>query len=271
MAADLHIHTTASDGRLSPVEIISAALKAGLTEISITDHDTVAGLLEINKCENQLLTIIPGIEFSTEFPCHEVHILGYNIDIFHNELTKELVRLAEERLKRVQKIVVRLNALGYDINYEHVLEFAGGTKAVGRPHVARALLEKGYFEAVSDVFTELLAKNGPAYIPHYKLNLKAALALIKAAGGTTVLAHPGLIESDDIVFEVINAGIDGIEVYHPTHASWQVSKYLELAKKYNLLITGGSDFHGISGRYPEILGEFTVLSDLAKKLCRIQG
>jgi predicted metal-dependent phosphoesterase TrpH len=272
MAADLHVHTTASDGRLSPGEVIEKALAAGLTEIAITDHDTVAGLSKIYNdiYEKSLLTIIPGIEMSADFPCYEVHVLGYNIDILHTALNRELTRLLSERLLRVEKMVAKLNKLGYDIDYQQVLDLSGNAKSIGRPHVARALLEKGYFGAVSEVFTALLDKDGPAYIPHYKLNIKKVIEVIKSAGGTAVLAHPGLIGSDEIVFEVIAAGIEGLEIYHPTHAPWQVIKYLEIAKKYNLLITGGSDFHGTPGRYPENLGEFTVSSALVKKLCRIQ-
>ncbi|MCE5285364.1 MAG: PHP domain-containing protein [Pelosinus sp.] len=274
MTADLHIHTTASDGRLAPEEIIKTALSAGLSEIAITDHDTVAGLLQLYADKAVIkgqLTIIPGIEFSTEFPCHEVHILGYNIDIFHTALKEELGKLSYDRQQRVQKMVAKLKKLGYVIEYQQVLALAGNAGSIGRPHVARALLENGYFTEIGEVFTALLGKNGPAYVPHYKMNIKTVLQVIKSVGGTAVLAHPGLIDNDDIVFEVINVGIDGLEVYHPMHTSWQANKYLEMAQKYNLLVTGGSDFHGMPGRYPEKLGDFTISSALAKKICRIQG
>jgi predicted metal-dependent phosphoesterase TrpH len=272
MTADLHIHTTASDGRLSPGEVIKMAMEVKLSEIAITDHDTVAGLLEITADKEAIknkLTVLDGIEFSTDFPCHEVHILGYNIDIFHKALRKELAKLTFDRQQRVQKMVVKLNNLGYEVDYQRVLELAGNAKSIGRPHVARALLEKGYFSEISEVFTALLQKNGPAYIPHYKMNCNTAIEVIKSAGGTAVLAHPGLIGSDDIVLEVISVGVDGLEVYHPTHTPCQVKKYLEIAQKYNLFVAGGSDFHGIPGRYPEKLGDFSIPSELIKKLCRI--
>lgn len=273
MTADLHIHTTASDGRLSPGQVIEEAIRAGLSEIAITDHDTVDGLLDIYKNRRAVkqLAIIPGIEFSTDLPGHEVHILGYGIDIFSSILREQLARLLADRSTRAQKMVAKLNNLGYSIEYDRVLELSGKTSSIGRPHIARALLEKGYFSTISEVFAAVLDKNCPAYVPHYKMDIKTVLEVIKAAGGRSVLAHPGLIGGDCIVEDIINAGVDGLEAYHPTHNTKQISKYLAMAQKYNLLVTGGSDFHGIPGRYPEKLGDFTVSSQFAKKLSRIHG
>lgn len=269
MIADLHIHTNASDGRLSPQAVVAEAIQSGLSSIAITDHDTVDGLLMLAQqgiLKNEHLTIIPGIEFSTDLPNHEVHILGYNLDIFNKDLQAQLDVLVADRLQRIKKIIAKLAQLGYLIEFQRVLELAGRSTALGRPHVARALVEKGYFPTVTDVFKNLLYKNGPAFVAHYKLSLSTALELIKKADGIPVLAHPGLIGDDSIVVDIIRAGIFGLEVFHPKHQAEEVEKYQRLAFQYGLLVTGGSDFHAIPTRFPEHLGIFSVDNQLAQKL-----
>lgn len=269
MTADLHIHTTASDGHLTPKAIIAQALEAGLSCISITDHDTVDGLLQLGEMKSVLpasLCLIPGIELSTDLPENEVHILGYHIDIHHTELREQLDRLVAHRHERAKRIIMKLNQLGYMITYERVLELAVTATAIGRPHIAKALVEMNYFSTVSDVFTTLLGNNGPAYVPHYKLTPEQVIELIKKAGGIPVLAHPGLIGNDHIVCEMIETGILGLEVYHPTHDNMQIEKYLAMATERKLAITGGSDFHGIVTRFPATLGIFTIPKALASQL-----
>jgi predicted metal-dependent phosphoesterase TrpH len=266
MTADLHIHTTASDGHLSPQEILKQAIEAGLSYIAITDHDTVDGLVEINYAKVTTISIIPGIEFSTDLPTNEVHILGYHIDINNFELRNHLEVLVTHRRNRIKQMVEKLNHLGYNIDYLRVLEIAQQATSIGRPHLAKALIEKGYFSNVSDVFTRLLDKNGPAYVSHYKLTPLQVINLIKRAGGIPILAHPGLIGNDNIVMDLIAAGILGLEVYHPTHTEFQVKKYLNMATDHQLLVTGGSDFHAIPTRFPEKLGVFTIPASLVKKL-----
>jgi len=270
MTADLHIHTTASDGRKTPEEVILEACKYGLSHIAITDHDTVEALLHLYKNDNILgnntLTVIPGIEFSTDLPAYEVHILGYYINIFSTRLHKELKIITADRLKRLKNMIAKLNNLGFSITYEDVLRIAGEASAIGRPYVARALVEKGYFANVTEVFNKLIFKNGPAFVPHYKLKPEQAIELIIDAGGVPILAHPGLIGNDEIVFNMIAKGIRGIEAYHPTHSNEQTQKYIRMANDYGLAITGGSDFHGIESRFPERLGIFTVPKDLAVNL-----
>ena len=270
MSADLHVHTTASDGWLSPTNIIDEAIQANLSYIAITDHDTVDGLLQLRKIRQSLpasLVVIPGIELSTDLPDNEVHILGYYIDIFNAELRHQLDLLIVNRHERTKRIIVKLNQLGYSITYLRVLELAGQVTSIGRPHIAKALVEKKYFSTVSDVFTTLLDKNGPAYIPHYKLAPKHVIELIVRAGGVPVLAHPGLVGNDNIVLDIIDAGIVGLEVYHPKHDEMQIQKYLALANKYHLAITGGSDFHAIPARFPHKLGIFTIPANL---VCQLQ-
>ncbi|QJW46754.1 PHP domain-containing protein [bacterium BFN5] len=261
MKVDLHIHTTASDGRLSPQEVVDHAISMGLTHIAITDHDTVNAIIALHKLDylkNKNITMIPGIEFSTDLPSHEVHVLGYFIDIFNTELQSQLDIIVADRWDRVKRTIIKLANLGYSVDYKRVVELAGGTTSVGRPHIARVLVEKGYFSSVTDVFNTLLYKNGPAYVPHYKLDYHTVIKLIQQAGGISVLAHPGLISNDLIVHEIIDAGIQGIEVYHPCHNADQTIQYLKMAEHYNKFITGGSDFHGIPTRFPDKLGVFTI-------------
>ena len=270
MTADLHVHTTASDGRLSLADIIEQAIQAKLSYIAITDHDTVDGLRQLPSLQQSLpasLVVIPGIELSADFQEHEVHILGYYIDIFNAELRHQLDFLINHRHERAKEIIIKLNQLGYGITYKRVLELAGQVTAIGRPHIAKALVEKAYFPTVSAVFTTLLDTNGPAYVPHYKLTPEQVIRLIKQAGGVPVLAHPGLIGNDKIVVEVIDSGILGLEVYHPKHDEGQTRKYLELANNHQLAITGGSDFHAIPARFPPKLGIFTIPATL---VCHLQ-
>lgn len=274
MKIDLHIHTTASDGRLSPREILDQALEAGLTYIAITDHDTVNAILSLNQetdLEAKPISIIPGIEFSTDLPENEVHILGYNIDIHNSALHQQLNLMTTDRWDRVQRTIKKLAALGYHVEYERIVELAGQSTAVGRPHIARALVEKGYFSTVTEVFNSLLYKNGPAYVPHFKLDYPSVIKLIHQAGGIAVLAHPGLIGNEAIVKDVITAGINGLEVYHPRHNDKQTKHYLQLAGQYQLLITGGSDFHGIPTRFPEKLGIFTPPAELLADFLALVG
>jgi hypothetical protein len=270
MIADLHIHTTASDGRLAPDDIIEHAMQANLRYIAITDHDTVDGLLYLNKrkrlTSTTTLTVIPGIELSSDLPQYEVHILGYYLDIFNKELYNQLDVIVADRHKRIYRMIEKLDALGYLIEYEQVMQLAGQSTSLGRPHIAKALVQKGYFSKESEVFTTLLYKNGPAYVPHYKLAPAEAIQLIGQAGGIAVLAHPGLIGNDSVILDLIQAGIRGIEVYHPKHDAIQIQKYLAIANQYKLAVTGGSDFHAIPTRFPEKLGIFTIPATLVTQL-----
>jgi predicted metal-dependent phosphoesterase TrpH len=266
--ADLHVHTTASDGRVSPQDILIQAKAANLAALAITDHDTVDGLLSIWKTikHDRSLEVIPGIEFSTDIPNHEVHILGYFIDPFHSALTEQLERLITSRMERARQTVHKLAVLGYPVNYDRVLEIAGSSTAIGRPHIARALVERGYFIRIADVFHNLLKTDGPAYVPHYKMNPQSIVKLIRLIGGVAVLAHPGLIHNDKLVEEVLDCGIQGIEAYHPIHQPEAVSRYLAMAHQHHLFITGGSDYHAIPGRFPEQLGIYTVPYELVENL-----
>ncbi len=269
MVADLHVHTTASDGRYTPEEVWAMAGRAGISHLAVTDHDTLDGLLALAGKTGDGPALIPGIEFSTDLPDCEVHILGYYFDPTDRELIRQIGVIARDRLDRAERMVARLAKLGYPVSYERVLAHAGEAAAVGRPHVAAALVEQGHFPDVATAFAVVLEHGKPGYVPHFKLKPHDVVALIKSAGGLAVLAHPGLVDDDAVVRAMIGLGMDGMEAYHPGHDRAATDKYLAMAAEYGLAVTGGSDFHGISGRFPEKLGEFTVPADLAVRLARL--
>jgi predicted metal-dependent phosphoesterase TrpH len=266
MVADLHVHTTASDGRYTPEEVLQQATLAGLSYLAITDHDTLDGLLALAGKPAGGPVVIPGIEFSTDLPDCEVHILGYLFDPDNPELKRQIGIIAEDRRSRAARMVAKLAALGHPVSYDRVLAIAGGASSVGRPHVAAALVEGGYFPDVTAVFDAVLNHDKPGYVPHYKLTPAATVALIKSAGGLAVLAHPGLVGDDAVVRAMLDLDLDGIEVYHPSHDEEATARYLAMAAARGLRVTGGSDYHGIPGRFPERLGEFTVPAVLARRL-----
>lgn len=251
---DLHVHTTASDGTLSPREVVNLALQLGLEALGITDHDSVAGIDEAQAAASSLgLLIIPGLELSIDTEGSEIHLLGYLLDHHYEPLTTTLKVLREERLERVKEMVGILNQMGYPIRLTRVMELAG-KGSVGRLHVARCLVEIGAVESVKEAFAKLLGREGPAYVPRYKLPVEGAIELIKSSGGIPILAHPGLLEDDGLVTELCEQGIAGLEVYHPEHTKEQSTCYRELCERKGLLITGGSDYHGPGAKEGAHLG-----------------
>ena len=244
VTADLHVHTTASDGTLLPYDVVARAKQAGLQAIAITDHDSVGGLSEAKAAgKNLSLTVFPGIELSTEIDSHEIHILGFCIDHQHQVLLSLLDTLQKSRYTRAQRMVENLVSLGYKIELDAVLQHAGGA-APGRPHVGRALVDQGYISSVKEAFEKLIGYKMPAYVDRYKLSPQEAIEAIHAAGGISAWAHPGLAANDSLLEMFIEYGLDGLEAYHPDHDSEQSSHYVDLARKRGLFVTGGSDFHG---------------------------
>lgn len=241
---DMHTHSVFSDGIYSPSKLVDYAIQKGLSGIAITDHDTVDGIEEAKKRANiyEDFIIIPGVELSAEYNNEEVHILGYMINYKTKYLLNILQRLQETRSNRVIKMIDKLKKIGIKANYEDVVKIAGDG-AIGRPHIARYLVQNGYVQTIGEAFIKYLAKGAPAYVPKHKLTPACAIDIIRKAGGVPVAAHPGLLKSETILNYLIDIGIDGIEVYHPKHTAEQSEKYLKLAQKYNLFITGGSDFH----------------------------
>lgn len=271
MSSDLHMHTSCSDGLLTPEELVQATKEAGLNFIAITDHDTVDGLCQLYETglyPNAGIKIIPGIEFSAHHDTSEIHILGYNVDIYNRELVERLNDVVEARWMRFSTMVEKLQNLGYDISETDVLEIADGSTSISRSHIAQVMVRKGYCASVKDTFEQLLEKGKPAYVSHYRLEAEEIIDLIKNSGGTPVLAHPKLIHNDALVEELLKNGIEGIEAIYPKHDEEDTKRYLELAEKYHLLVTGGSDFHGIPGRWPQQIGEFVVEDCYAEELYR---
>ena len=274
MASDLHMHTTFSDGKLTTEELVAQAKAAGLKYIAITDHDTVDGvsyLYENGMYPTKVIHVIPGIEFSAHHPVHEIHILGFNVDIYYPDLLDKLNDVTEARWTRFSDMVEKLQALGYPITEGEVLTLAGGSKSISRSHIARILVKKGFFSSVREAFSAVLEKGKPAYVPHYHLEVEEIIELIKAAGGTPVLAHPKLVGDDDLVRDICKRGIEGIEVFYPRHDAADTARYYMMAQEFNLLPAGGSDFHGYPTRQPSEIGIFTIEDKYAEAFYRPLG
>lgn len=240
---DLHMHTSYSDGFYSPIELVQKANERNLDIISITDHDSVNGISQAAEIGKDLgITVIPGLEISTDIEDKEVHLLGYFIDINYPELTKYLSFFREERYYRAVRIVKKLNNIGIDISIDDVMKVAKNS-AVGRPHIALALHNLGVVKEYYEAFEKYLRDNGPAYERKIHVSPQSALKLISDAGGLSFIAHPGHLK-DSILMNLINAGIDGIEVTHPSHNDYQRKFYRGIVNQYCLLESGGSDFHG---------------------------
>ena len=247
---DLHTHTHYSDGTFSPAELIRLAAARGLGTVALTDHDTTAGLAEAAAAGAEAgVRVVPGVEFSTVWRGQGVHILCYLMDGDAAEFAEELRRLQGDRFHRGERMVARLQELGYPITFERVREIARGGNVI-RPHVAQALVEAGVVETVTDAFSpELIGSGGRAYVEKHALDSLDALPLIHRAGGVCVLAHPGTWREADpvpeeLLDELIGAGLDGIEASHPEHTPEVEARYVAVAERHGLLWTGSSDCHG---------------------------
>ncbi len=257
---DMHVHTNASDGVLSPKDAIQRAIENGLSGIAITDHDTVTGALSVDHLKiPDDFTVIKGIEFSTMQNNKEIHILGYNLDVYNANLQNLLKNIQNFRSNRVHKILGKLKRFNIVLDFEEV-QGEEPPESIGRPHVAKALIRRGFVRDISEAFDRYLAKGRLAYVERYKLETKETIELIKNLGGFSVLAHPGLLSDKDI-FSVLEKGIEGIEVYHPKHSQFATDKLYELAKDRQLIITGGSDFHDFSTIKDNDIGSYSVVID----------
>jgi predicted metal-dependent phosphoesterase TrpH len=247
---DLHAHTVFSDGTFTPTESVKLALERDLTTLAITDHDSTEGLPEaFGAADGTALEIVPGTEFSTVWEGQGVHMLAYWPDLGHEEFQAELRRLREDRFTRGERMVERLRELGHPVTFERVREISGGG-AIGRPHVARALVEAGVIQATDEAFTpELIGSGGRAYVEKHALDPLTSLDLIKRAGAVAVIAHPGLWREglgvhDGLIEELAASGLDGIEAAHSDHTPEMESRYRDMAKRLGLVATGSSDCHG---------------------------
>ena len=268
MKADLHLHTTASDGSLTPSELITLAVELNLEVIAITDHDSVEGVpaaAEVSRNYPQL-TLIPGVEISTDIPNNEIHVLGYFMDCSDRKLNDELSRLRISRQTRAEKMAQKLKTLGLPIDYERVLELAGDG-SVGRPHIAKVMLENGYISEFREAFDNYIGRNGPAYVEREKMLPEEAVALVANAGGLPVLAHPADIDGiEELLPLYIENGLIGLETYYHWYNQQTIKRLANLADKYNLITTGGSDYHNDNGDAGGPLGSVDIPRKSIEKL-----
>jgi hypothetical protein len=252
MFADLHLHTSFSDGTYSPEELVEQARQHGLCAIALTDHDTVEGCPRADAaCKAAGLEFLSGTELTAEQEGNELHILGYLIDIENPKLLSEIRKFQMVRKNRIYEMVARLNELDLPLQAEAVFALAN-CRSPGRPHVARALVKAGLCATLDEAFERFLKKNRPAWVPKMKISALVAINLIHQAGGLAVMAHPGLNRTDQVIPQLVEAGLDGIECFHAKHPPATAEHYLRLARQFHLLVTGGSDCHGLSKGRPLI-------------------
>lgn len=265
---DLHVHSTASDGEHTPAQLVEMALERGLSVLAITDHDSTEGVdAALAAARGTTLEVIPGVEIGTDIPHQEVHLLGYYIDHHHPHLLRELRDLRRSRIRRAKGMIAKLANLGMPIAWERVAELAGDG-SVGRPHIAQAMMERGYIDSMNEAFAKYIGRNGPAYVERHKLTPQEATRLIIAVGGLPVLAHPsGVI---DLLPGLIEVGLIGLEAYYDGYTEKEIGDLLDLARKYDLIVTGGSDFHSPSGPTPTDLGGVWVPMESVERLKRLQ-
>ncbi len=266
MQADLHVHSTASDGTLAPSRLVELAAAAGLDVLSITDHDTVEGVgPAIEAGERHGVTVVPGVELSSWLDGTDCHILGYFIDHTSSALTERLLELRHDRLERAVQMVESLSEAGYDIGLDDVLQLASGG-SVGRAHIARALVESGAVTSVSDAFDRLIGRKGPFYVRKRLSTPADAVRLIKDAGGVAVCAHPAVGGVERLLPDLIREGLGGIEAFHPEHAEEDRDRLASLARERGLLVTGGTDFHGPGGPGPALGSMVPPAEDVARMM-----
>lgn len=255
MGYDLHTHSKCSDGSLTPAELIRQAVSQGLDGIALTDHDTVDGIKEaLSEAEQLDFTLIPGVEFTTDYGVNEAHILGYRFDYENPVLLQKFETILEARNRRALEMIGRLNKNRIPLTWEQVKEQASG-RFIGRPHIFKAMERAGFVnhEHRDAVFDYYLGTQGVAYVPHQEIDTIEAIKLLVAAGGIPVLAHPARIGTEKFIEELVGYGLQGLEVYYPSHTPEMIAHYLNMAQRYHLYVTGGSDYHGNFGR--SALGE----------------
>ena len=270
---DLHIHTTASDGVLTPSEVVHLSLERGLSVIALTDHDTLGGVAEAHRAAlGAGLEVIAGVEINSEGERGDLHILGYYVDPENGPLRERLQAMQQARLARAREMVRRLAAMGMSLDWDEVRALAGG-EIVGRPHVARALVNRGYAQTTRETFERFIGRDGPAYVPRLRLSPADVIETIIGAGGVPVLAHPVCSGPAAVerVPEFVSYGLRGLEVYYPDHSPEEIEMLLELCRKHDLLVTGGSDFHGPRVEEGAPLGSVYVPPECAERLRKAAG
>ena len=260
MKADLHLHTTASDGRISPDEIVRQAAQDGVEIIAITDHDTVNGIESALSAARGFpsLTVIPGVEINTDVPHGEAHVLGFFIDYAQPWFQQRLEMLRQSRLVRARRMLKKLSELGMPLEWQHIEKLAAGG-AVGRPHIALALTERGYVSTIRQAFDLYIGREGPAYVEREKIKPTEAVEIIVKAGGLPALAHPASIENLEGFLDQLQAvGLVALEAYYNNYSSEVTQKLVALAHKRGLIPCGGSDFHGLDSQSETPIGGVSI-------------
>jgi predicted metal-dependent phosphoesterase TrpH len=268
LRVDLHLHSTASDGRFSPAELVRKAAAEGISVIALTDHDTVVGIDAALEAAKSFpgLRLIPGIEISTDAPKGEVHILGYFIDHTDANFRVALEKMRNSRRERAQQIVTRLAELGCPVDWERVCEIAGGG-TIGRPHIAQALLERGYIESFREAFEKYISRDGPAYVEREKVTPSGAVEMVIEAKGLPVLAHPLTVpEPEEMAIQLKKVGLIGIEAYYASYTTDDVERLVDIADRHDLIATGGTDFHGIDTDSEMLIGGVDIPEKSAERL-----
>jgi 3',5'-nucleoside bisphosphate phosphatase len=263
--ADLHLHTYFSDGTYAPHELVAEAKRQELGVLALTDHDTVEGCPPTAAaCQAAGIEFIAGTELTAEQDGHEIHILGYALDLANPRFLREIGKFQSVRQNRIREMVHRLNQLNVPLQAEEVFALAN-CRAPGRPHVARALVQAGLVGSLDEAFERFLKKNRPAWVPKFKMSAADATELIHQSGGVAVMAHPGLNRSDEVIPGMVEGGLDGIECFHTKHSVAVAEHYLQIAARFQLLVTGGSDCHGLSKGRP-LIGSVRLPYEHVEKL-----
>jgi predicted metal-dependent phosphoesterase TrpH len=263
--ADLHLHSAFSDGTDAPDELIKKAVKAGISAVAITDHDSVdaiPGAIDAGILHG--IEVIPGIELTAEYEGLEIHILGYFLDYRNRALLEKLSFLEKARIERIHRMVEKLQGIGVKIDADKIFALSG-KGIVGRLHVARVMVSEGIISSIWEAFSKYIGNNGPAYVLGFKFSPQDACKLIRSAGGIPVLAHPYALRRDDLIPKLVQYGIKGLEVYYPEHTNTMRNKYIRMCREYKLLSTGGSDYHG-KAKPEVVLGNFKIPYELVELL-----
>jgi len=268
MKLDLHVHSTASDGRLTPRELVALATSSGVDVIALTDHDSTEGIDEALKAAQEFpsFKVIPGVEISTDVPSGEVHILGYFMDSTNPELKESLEKLRNSRRIRAQKMLVKLDSLGMHVEWDRVQEIAGAG-SIGRPHIAQAMLEQGYVFSLKEAFNKYIGREGPAYVEREKMTPTQAVELIVKAKGLPVIAHPAEINDlENLIPQLQKVGLAGLEAYYNNYPLKLMRHLASLAHKYGLIATGGTDYHALENTGEVPLGGVKIPPECVKQL-----
>ena len=266
MLVDFHMHSIFSDGVETPKDLLQHAIDCNVSMMALNDHDEIDGLQALRVAQKELdpnesIKIVNGCEFSADYKDKSIHILGYCFDENNKDLIDFITFFKGKREERIDEIIRRCNNEGYYITKEELIKQFPDTKAYGRPHIGKLLIDGGYAKDINDVFKGILRKDSPCYVPKVKIEVPYIIDIIHKAGGLAVMAHPKLVSSDEYVVEMLAYDFDGMEVYHTKHNADDVKRYKALATKHNLFITGGSDFHGIPGKAPDKFGDYLVSSE----------